>query len=138
MKKYLNIILVVLVILIIIFLVFNNKMLKQEKNDIKNEVTSINIEKSFELNNNTLNNYTLNQEDIYIILNVIDNLQFTAETCDGIPSYYIKFNSEEKESFLIYGLEIYENEYHITNSNKGEAILNQEQKGQIDNILNKY
>ena len=81
--------------------------------------------------------YTLNQEEIYTIFSIIDNLTFSKETCDGIPTYFIKYNSKEKEGFLTYGIEKFENEYHITSDEKGEAILSNEQQKQLDKIINK-
>ena len=68
---------------------------------------------------------------------IIDNLTFSKETCDGIPTYFIKYNSKEKEGFLTYGIEKFENEYHITSDEKGEAILSNEQQKQLDKIINK-
>ena len=46
-------------------------------------------------------------------------------------------NTEEKEGFITYGIEIFENEYHITSEEKGEAILSNEQQKQLDEIINK-
>ena len=36
-----------------------------------------------------------------------------------------------------YGIEKFENEYHITSDEKGEAILSNEQQKQLDKIINK-
>ena len=51
--------------------------------------------------------------------------------------YSRSYNSEEKEGFITYGIEIFENEYHITSEEKGEAILSNEQQKQLDEIINK-
>ena len=104
--------------------------------NIHNKVTTIDIETAFENNENGKKVETLNQEEIYEIFNIIDNLKFTKETCDGLPSYYIKYNSENQDGFVIYGVEAYDNEFHITSSEKGEAILSDSQKEQLENIIN--
>ena len=104
--------------------------------NIHNKVTTIDIETAFENNENGKKVETLNQEEIYEIFNIIDNLKFTKETCDGLPSYYIKYNSENQDGFVIYGVEVYDNEFHITSSEKGEAILSDSQKEQLENIIN--
>ena len=44
---------------------------------------------------------------------------------------------KKKEGFLTYGIEKFENEYHITSDEKGEAILSNEQQKQLDKIINK-
>ena len=103
--------------------------------NIHNKVTTIDIETAFENNENGKKVETLNQEEIYEIFNIIDNLKFTKETCDGLPSYYIKYNSENQEGFVIYGVEAYDNEFHITSNEKGEAILTADQKEQLENII---
>lgn len=107
-------------------------------NDVNNRVTTIDIETAITINNSEKKSYTLNQEEIYQIFNIIDNLTFTKETCDGLPKYYIKYNSENKNGFLIYGIEEYDNKYHITYESKGEAILSNEQFEQLLRIINKY
>ena len=111
------------------------QQLEYESN-INNKVTTIDIETAFENNENRKKVETLNQEEIYEIFNIIDNLKFTKETCDGLPSYYIKYNSENQDGFVIYGVEVYDNEFHITSSEKGEAILSVSQKEQLENIIN--
>lgn len=103
--------------------------------NIHNKVTTIDIETAFENNENGKKVETLNQEEIYEIFNIIDNLKFTKETCDGLPSYYIKYNSENQDGFVIYGVEAYDNEFHITSNEKGEAILTADQKEQLENII---
>lgn len=106
------------------------------EDNINNRVTTIDIETAFENNEQGKKVYTLNQEEIYQIFAIIDNANFTKETCDGLPSYYIKYNSEDEEGFISYGLEVYSNEYHITSEDKGEAIINDNQKEQLENIIN--
>lgn len=104
----------------------------ESENNINNKVTTIDIETALE---NPKKVYTLNQEEIYQIFNIIDNANFTKETCDGLPTYYIKYNSEKEEGFIIYGIEVYDNEYHITSKDKGEAILSDNQKSQLEEII---
>ena len=111
------------------------KQLEYDGN-INNKVTTIDIETAFGNNEQGKRTYTLNQEEIYKIFEIIHNANFTKETCDGLPSYYIKYNSENEEGFVSYGLEVYSNEYHITSKDKGEAILSDSQKQQLENIIN--
>lgn len=110
---------------------------KVKETEINNKVTTIDIQATGLSSRIPIEKYTLNQEEIYIIFSIIDNLTFSNETCDGVPTYYIRYNSEEKEDFITYGIETFENEYHITSNDKGEAILSKEQKEKIDKIINK-
>lgn len=104
----------------------------ESESNINNKVTTIDIETALEDQKRT---YTLNQEEIYQIFNIIDNANFTKETCDELPTYYIKYNSENEEGFIIYGIEVYDNEYHITSKDKGEARLYDNQKEQLEEII---
>ena len=110
---------------------------EDKENNINNKVTTIDIQETGLSSVTPPFKYTLNQEEIYTIFSIIDNLTFSKETCDGIPTYFIKYNSKEKEGFLTYGIEKFENEYHITSDEKGEAILSNEQQKQLDKIINK-
>ena len=110
---------------------------EDKENNINNKVTTIDIQETGLSSVTPPIKYTLNQEEIYTIFSIIDNLTFSKETCDGIPTYFIKYNSKEKEGFLTYGIEKFENEYHITSDEKGEAILSNEQQKQLDKIINK-
>lgn len=110
---------------------------EKQENEINNKVTTIDIQETGLSSVTPPIKYTLNQEEIYTIFSIIDNLTFSKETCDGIPTYFIKYNSKEKEGFLAYGIEKFENEYHITSDEKGEAILSNEQQKQLDKIINK-
>lgn len=107
------------------------------ENNENNKVTTIDIETTGLSSAKPIEKYTLNQEEIYVIFSIIDNLTFSKETCDGLPTYYINYNSEEKENFVTYGIEIFENEYHITSNGKGEAILSGEQKEKLNKIIEK-
>lgn len=71
-------------------------------------------------------------DEIKNILNVIDNLEYKQETCDGLASYNITYNN------LTYGLEIYDKEYHIRAGEKGEAVLSLEDKNYFKFLIEKY
>lgn len=110
---------------------------RNQENNINNKVTTIDIQTTSLSSETSIKKYTLNQEEIYEIFNIIDNLTFSNETCDGLPTYYIKYNSEEEDGFVTYGIEIFYDEYHITSAGNGEAILSNEQKEQLDEIIDK-
>lgn len=105
--------------------------------EINNKVTTISIQETGLSSVAPAKEYILNQEEIYTIFSIIDNLTFSSETCDGLPTYFIRYNSQEKEGFITYGIEIYESAYHITSNSKGEAILSSKQKEEIDEIIKK-
>lgn len=71
-------------------------------------------------------------DEIKNILNIIDNLEYKQETCDGLASYNITYNN------LTYGLEIYDKEYHIRAGEKGEAVLSLEDKNYFKFLIEKY
>ena len=112
-------------------------------NDFKEEMQKYEMKYGEEFQENGLSSavparkYTLNQEEIYVIFNIIDNLTFVNETCDGIPTYIISYNSNEKENFISYGIEVFNSEYHITSNEKGEAILSSEQTEKLNEIIKK-
>ena len=110
---------------------------KQVNDEINNRVTTIDIQTTGLSSTTPMKKYTLNQEEIYIVFNIIDNLTFIKETCDGIPTYFIRYNSEEKENFISYGIEVLDNKYHITSNEKGEAILSGEQTKELNEIIKK-
>ena len=110
---------------------------RNQESNINNKVTTIDIQTTGLSSETSIKKYTLNQEEIYEIFNIIDNLTFSNETCDGLPTYYIKYNSEEENSFVTYGIEIFDDEYHVTSASNGEAILSNEQKEHLDEIIDK-
>lgn len=110
---------------------------RNQESNINNKVTTIDIQTTGLSSETSIKKYTLNQEEIYEIFNIIDNLTFSNETCDGLPTYYIKYNSEEEDGFVTYGIEIFDDEYHVTSASNGEAILSNEQKEQLDEIIDK-
>lgn len=108
-----------------------------KENNINNKVTTIDIQETGLSSAVPARKYTLNQEEIYVIFNIIDNLTFINETCDGTPTYFIRYNSEEEENFINYGIEVFDSEYHITSNEKGEAILSREQTEKLNEIIKK-
>ena len=110
---------------------------EKKENNINNKVTTIDIQETGLSSVAPAKKYTLNQEEIYVIFNIIENVTFINETCDGIPTYFIRYNSEEKENFISYGIEVYDSEYHITSNVKGEAILSSEQTEKLNKIIKK-
>lgn len=111
---------------------------ENKESNINNKVTTIDIQENGLSSVAPAKKYTLNQEEIYVIFNIIDNLTFINETCDGIPTYFIRYNSEEKENFISYGIEVFDSEYHITSNEKGEAILSSEQTEKLNQIIKKF
>lgn len=116
----------------------DSEIINNTEENVNNKVTTIDIESFFDVDRSVQQKFTLNQEEIYEIFDIIDNLKFSKETCDGLPSFYIKYNSKEKDGFITYGLETFNNKYHITSAEKGEAVLTQEQRDRLDKIINKY
>jgi len=110
---------------------------ENKENNINNKVTTIDIQENGLSSVAPAKKYTLNQEEIYVIFNIIENVTFINETCDGIPTYFIRYNSEEKENFISYGIEVFDNKYHITSNEKGEAILSGEQTKELNEIIKK-
>ena len=110
---------------------------ENKDNEINNKVTTISIQETGLSSVSPAKEYILNQEEIYTIFSIIDSLTFSTETCDGLPTYFIRYNSQEKEGFMTYGIEMFESAYHITSDSKGEAILSTEQKEEIDKIIKK-
>lgn len=113
---------------VVIQLIKTINITENKDNEINNKVTTISIQKIGLSSVAPAKEYILNQEEIYTIFSIIDNLTFSNETCDGLPTYFIRYNSQEKEGFMNYGIEIFESAYHITSDSKGEAILSTEQK----------
>ena len=109
----------------------------EQENEINNKVTTIDIQTTGLSSETPMKKYTLNQEEIYEIFNIIDNLTFSTETCNGFPTYFIRYNSEEENGFVTYGIEIFDDEYHITSQGNGEAILSGGQKEKLDKLIDK-
>ena len=77
--------------------------------------------------------YTLKLDEMYTLANLIDSLTFSNpnETCDGLSNYVIKFNNGD----MTYGIEVYDDVTHIVRNGGGEAVLNDEQREQVNEIL---
>lgn len=101
------------------------------------KITTIVIEKNFLLEGEETQIYTLNQEEIYTVMNILQNLYFTEETCDGIPEYLIRINIKDSENSETFSIERYSNEVHIL-SNSDEAVLTEEQSNEIKRIIGEY
>lgn len=135
MEKGLKVIGMVVGIVIVLSFIFF--MVEEKDTNVNNKVITIQLETAFTINESS-KKFTLNQEEIYKIFNIIDNLTYTNETCDGLPKYYIKYNTDNEKEFLTYGIEQYDNGYHITFSGKGEARLSENQNEELRKIINKY
>lgn len=79
------------------------------------------------------NTYINAVEESKQIKDMIKNLTFSEETCDGLNNYVITLDNGET-----YGLEVYDNVCHITSVDDGEAILTKEQSSTLLNIIDKY
>ena len=112
---------------------------EKNKEDVpnQNKVTTIDIEKSFLIDGEERQSYTLNQEEIYVVMNIIQDLYFTDETCDGIPDYAIKINTQDTESLNMFSVEIYDKEVHLLKDSE-EAVLTEEQSSELKTIIEKY
>ena len=118
---------------------YNNNL--NLENIINNEGITITIEKNGLSDVNNIKTCTLNQAEANEINNIINNATFSSETCDGLMSYSIKYNYEDESKNKSYGIEDYDDEYHILSSNNMqtvEAIISGKEKEQLDNIINKY
>ena len=116
---------------------YNNNL--NLENNINNEGITIEIIGLSDVNNTKT--YTLNQAEANEINNIINNATFSSETCDGLMSYSIKYNYEDESKNKSYGIEDYDDKYHILSSNNMqtvEAIISGKEKEQLDNIINKY
>ena len=66
---------------------------EKTENEINNKVTTISIQETGLSSVTPAKEYTLNQEEIYTIFSIIDNLTFSNETCDGLPTYFISLSA---------------------------------------------
>ena len=126
---------IVLGIIVIIISSFITGLLISKNNDsipLQIEIREI-VEDSYKTK---LKKYTLDKEEMYVIFNIINNLTYSSPTCDGLPSHIISYNSDEKKDLVTYYLETYNTEYHIL-GDIGEAKLSNEQKEQLEKIINK-
>ena len=157
MKKCIKIILIIIAIIIILGVILfivdynrvnNNQNFTDETEEYNNNLNiennegiTITIEIIGLSDVNNTKTYTLNQAEANEINNIINNAIFSSETCDGLMSYSIKYNYEDESKNKSYGIEDYDDEYHILSSNNiqtVEAIISGKEKEQLDNIINKY
>lgn len=102
-----------------------------------NNVKTIDIGKAWNSENEKVKKITLNRKETYLMLDILNNLNFSNNICLGLSNYYIQVNT--KESSYKFGLEMYDNNYHITtsiNNQSVEAILPNEFQSDIDRIIN--
>ena len=130
--KVIPIIILILAMLILILTIFNTR--KKEKDILNVDGITVSIEtSSFEINTENKKIVIEDKNEIRQIIQIINNLEFSEETCDGLDSYELIINGNEK-----YGIETYNN-YHITSSKlKGEAKLTNEQTNILKQIIDKY
>ena len=110
-KKFfivLGIIVIVAISFILGFFVGKRNVLKTEL-PLQIEIRGINSE----LTGIGQKNYTLSQDEIYILLDIITNLNIITGSCDGLPSYIISFNSNDKKDIITLSLEKFNTDYHI-------------------------
>lgn len=147
MKKELKIGLVIL-LLVCLVLVSSFVILKQKNANSKNELiqsqpfynnenVSVEISDAILYEGEKERTFILDQEETKTILNILENLNFKKETCDGIADYIIKVNNIKEDDVKSFMLEVYSKECHILIQN-GEAVLTEEQSNQITTIINKY
>ena len=80
----------------------------ENETNINNKVTTISIQETGLSSIAPAKEYTLNQEEIYTIFSIIDNLTFSNKTCDGLKTYFIRYNRKEYEGVFTYGIELFE------------------------------
>ena len=78
--------------------------------------------------------YTLSKEDSSFLYSLVENIDYRNYTCDGIANYNFIANNNN------YGIEVYENEFHIVsyNSPSTEAVISGENYNVLKQMLNKY
>ena len=107
---------------------FEKKQYLEEKN-----ISSIEIKETGLSSEKPAKSYTLNQDEMYELAKLIDSLTFSEETCDGMSDYFIVCTDEQE--LKSYGIELYSDTTHITSAGAGEAVLNDEQREQVNELL---
>lgn len=139
MKVIKNVLIILLIIIItIIIIILCNKHNQTDETSALNkaniEETTISIRTSdFIIGIENKQIVLKDETEINEIINIINNLDFSEETCDGLSDYILTINDDEE-----YGIEIYQDYYHITDKSKGEARLTEEQTNIIKEIISKY
>ena len=136
MKLMRNVLIILLIIIILTIIILHNKYNKIEGINILNKtnIETISI-RSSEFIIGAVDKKTVLKDETEIanIINIINDLHFSKETCDGLSHYILTINDKEE-----YGIEIYNNNYHITDKSRGEAKLTEEQTNIIKEIISKY
>lgn len=112
--------------------IFDDKYNKKQYLESKN-ISSIVISETGVSSARLAKSYNLNQDEMYALAKLLDSLSFSKpnETCDGLSNYVIKYNNGD----MTYGIEVYDDVTHIVRNGGGEAILNDEQREQVNEIL---
>ena len=112
--------------------IFDDKYNKKQYLESKN-ISSIVISETGVSSARLAKSYNLNQDEMYALAKLLDSLSFSKpnETCDGLSNYVIKYNNGD----MTYGIEVYDDVTHIVRNGGGEAILNDKQREQVNEIL---
>ena len=112
--------------------IFDDKYNKKQYLESKN-ISSIVISETGVSSARLAKSYNLNQDEMYALAKLLDSLSFSKpnETCDGLSNYVIKYNNGD----MTYGIEVYDDVTHIVRNGGGEAVLNDEQREQVNEIL---
>lgn len=112
--------------------IFDDKYNKKQYLESKN-ISSIVISETGVSSARLPKSYNLNQDEMYALAKLLDSLSFSKpnETCDGLSNYVIKYNNGD----MTYEIEVYDDVTHIVRNGGGEAILNDEQREQVNEIL---
>lgn len=134
MKKKLYIIILLMIVALILTITFfynkhNKANMANDLNEKEISIRTSDFNIGVEKKKIVINDIT----EIKNIENIIHNLDFSKETCDGLSYYILTINDNEE-----YGIEIYPNGYHITDKSKGEARLTEEQTNTIKELISKY
>ena len=105
---------------------------------ISNRITTIQIGKYWQIEGEKSKTVTLNKEEISTMLSILKNLNFSTQISIGIPDYFIKINTQEKENAYSFGLGLGDESFRITATDKGEATLSTKQKNELNKIIQKY
>lgn len=134
MKKSLYMITILMIVALILTIVFfynkhNKDNMANDLNEKEISIRTSDFNIGAEKEKIVINDAT----EIKNIENIIHNLDFSKETCDGLSYYILTINNNEE-----YGIEIYPNVYHITDKSNGEARLTEEQTNIIKEVISKY
>ena len=134
MNKGLKITLIILGVLVGIALIvgicfiFKDNNIESENPDllIKTKEVKLGL-----ITNELTNTISIGSEEAKFISDLFNKYEYTTETCDGVADFNLIIDG------ITYGIEVYENEVHITTAGK-EMVLNEEDSIKVINIINKY